>query len=278
MSISHPQVTIPNTQVLTISSSHVNQEFRIFIALPPTYNNLDKNYPVLYLLDANVSFGTVTETVGMLSIFKETPEMVIVGIGYPVNSWIEILSFRTRDYTPTVKDEWYEANIKPYLPEAPEYAGSGGAVHFLEFIRSELMPFIHSNYRINAGEQAILGHSFGGLFALYTLFHHPDTFFRYIIGSPVISWDEGVIFQYEREFAANNTDLSVKIFMSAGSNESEHMVPNMKKFVQILRGRKYQNLDIKTHIFEDETHFSVVPATTSRGLKAVFGGEHPNFT
>jgi len=270
MSIPHPQVTIPNTEVQTVSSSTIDQEFKIFIALPLTYNNLDKIYPILYVLDANAFFGTVIETVGVLSLFKDIPEMVIVGIGYPVNSFIETISFRTRDYTPTVRDEWYEASMKPFLPEAPEYAGSGGAADFLQFIRSELMPFINSNYRINAGDQTIVGHSFGGLFALYTLFHHPDTFSRYIIGSPAIWWDEGVTFQYERDFAANNTDLSAKIFMSAGSDEAEHMIPNMQKLALALQDRNYENLDIKTHIFEGETHLSVAPATISRGLRAVF--------
>ena len=67
----------------------------------------------------------------------------------------------------------------------------GGAGSFLRFIRQELMPFIQSSYPVRPEEKAIAGSSFGGLFALYTLFHHPDTFNCYIIGSPSIGWDEG---------------------------------------------------------------------------------------
>lgn len=267
MSKLRPQVTIPDTEIHLIYSSNVNQEFSIFVALPHTYTKLDKAYPTLYVLDANGVFGTVTETVRMLTALNEIPEIIIIGIGYPVNSLTKTFAFRTRDYTPTRVDEWYK---EIPLPNKPNYCGSGGAPQFLRFIREELMPFISTTYRTISQDDAILGFSFGGLFALYTLFDKPSTFQRYIIGSPTVWWDESVILSHEQNFAANNTDLSAKFFMSVGANENERMVTGMQTLAKAMQDRRYKNLEMKTHIFEGETHTSVAPATISRGLRAVF--------
>jgi hypothetical protein len=48
------------------------------------------------------------------------------------------------------------------------------------------------------------------------------------------------------------------------------MVTGMQEMARIMQDRHYNNLELTTHIFEDETHISVAPATFSRGLRAVF--------
>jgi predicted alpha/beta superfamily hydrolase len=253
------------------SLSHVDQKFKIFVAFPDSYADSTKIYPVVYVLDANWYFGTVTEIVRMLALLQELPELVVVGIGYPVNSIMEAVAVRIRDYTPTVDDGWYQREIVKAFPNAPEYVGSGGAPGFLQFIQEELMPFIHVNYRTDPGDQTIVGHSAGSLFALYTLFHHPDTFNRYVVASPSIWWGEAVTLRYESDFAANNSDLSARVFISVGElEESDTMVTNTMNMAKILEGRSYMSLRITTHIFEEETHISVVPASVSRGLRVVF--------
>ena len=256
-----PRVTIPNTEVRKASSSNVGQEYEILVALPYSHTDADKSYPVLYVLDGNWTFGLITETIRLLQLREELPEMIIVGIAYPVNDVGEIRRLRARDYTPTVDGR----------PEAADSDGTGRADNFLQFIRQELMPFIQSNYRVRPEDKAIAGSSFGGLFALYTLFHHPDTFNRYIIGSPSIGWDEGVAFAYESDFAANNARLSAKVFMSVGGLEKEYTIANMQRLARTLQDRGYDGLELTTCIFEHETHLSVAPAAMSRGLRAVFG-------
>ena len=256
-----PRVTIPNTEVRVISSSNVGQEYEIFVAFPHDHNEADRAYPVLYVLDANWSFGSITETIRLLQLGEELPEMIIAGIAYPVNDVGEIRRLRARDYTPTVDSR----------PGAEESDRTGGAGDFLRFIRQELMPFIQSHYPVSPEDRAIAGSSFGGLFALYTLFHHRDTFNRYIIGSPSIGWDEGVTFAYESDFAANQADLPAKIFMSVGALEKEGTIANMQRLARTLEDRGYDGLELTTCIFEHETHLSVAPAAMSRGLRAVFG-------
>ncbi|MDR1460164.1 MAG: hypothetical protein LBI78_00765 [Campylobacteraceae bacterium] len=62
---------------------------------------------------------------------------------------------------------------------------AGGAEEFLEFIENELKkPAITEKIKIDRQKQAIWGHSYSGLFVLYTLFAHYDFFQRYISVSP----------------------------------------------------------------------------------------------
>lgn len=267
-------ITIPDTELQTLSSTYVDQEFKIFIALPRNYHghHSSKVYPVLYVLDANGMFSMVTETIRMLQIYHEAPDLLIVGIGYPVSDFVETLGLRNRDLTPTAIDRLREpmAKISKALDIPVQYYDAGGAKSFLQFINKELQPFVHETYRADATDQILFGDSLGGLFALYTLFHRPTTFNRYIIGSPGIAWDDNVTFTYEANYAAQNTDLPAKVFMSAGALEQQDMITNLQTMARRLEERGYNNLDLWTYLFDNETHLSVIPATISRGIREVF--------
>ncbi|MBN1222404.1 MAG: alpha/beta hydrolase [Candidatus Aminicenantes bacterium] len=272
------EVTISGTEVHMISSSFVGQEFKILVALPHKYKESDRTYPVLYVLDANGTFGMMTETVRLLNFTMEMCDMIIVGLGYPVNSFREAMSLRARDYTPSEDEDTWGMILK-FVPEAPPSLGTGGAKKFLNFMREELFPFIDANFRTKPDDRILAGSSFGGLFSLYTLFHQPDTFNRYIIGSPSIWWDKEITFTYESEYAKNHSDLPARVFISVGSLEEREgnqrdaelaMVSNMHRLAKILRERNYPNLRLTTHVFEDETHISVTPATLSRGIRMVY--------
>lgn len=252
-------VTLSNTEHYLLASKIVGDHFKICIALPKSYADTTHDYPIVYLLDANIFFGLVTETARLLQFGQEIPELVVVGIGYPDDA--QHLTLRNRDYGPT-----------PY--DMPEIAG--GAEHFLAFLQHELMPDLHERYRLDPNDTVLAGDSTSGLFALYTLFHQPDAFTRYIVGSPSLYWDDAVTFDYEATYAATHADLHATIFLSAGSLEAlcepafAAMVSNVAKLTEILTSRHYPSLTLISHIFNDETHLSVIPATMSRGLRSVF--------
>ena len=66
-------------------------------------------------------------------------------------------------------------------------------------------------------------------------------------------------------------DLPVRLFMCVGGLESESYINNMNKMAELLRSRKYPNLEIETVIFENETHGSIYQASISRALKMLYG-------
>ena len=157
-----------------------------------------------------------------------------------------------------------------------QYWGSGQANQFLLFLCQELKPYLHAQYRIDPTDAVLVGDSVGGLFALYTVFHQPEAFPRYVIGSPSIYHDEAITFTYEATYAQAHADLPVTIFLSVGGLEAitepgfAAMVSNVARLTEILTSRKYPGLKLTTHIFDNETHLSVIPAMMSRGLRTVF--------
>jgi predicted alpha/beta superfamily hydrolase len=231
----------------------------------------DLHYPVLYVLDANALFGMTTEMLRIFNMLQVIRDVIVVGIGYPVDTFLATGGFRTRDCTPTEIDGWYDANFKPYYVGAPDDAGTGGAAKFLQFIREELMPMIDATYRTVHGDNGIVGHSFTGLFALYALLNGTDIFKRYLIGSPSIEWDKGVILDSVKIFAANKADVTARVFMSVGAEEGPTM-NNMKKVSELLHQNLSPQLHVISQIFEGEIHPSVIPAHISRGIREVYGG------
>jgi predicted alpha/beta superfamily hydrolase len=276
MSSQHPPVTLPNTQVRLLESSIVNSTYRLYIGLPANYAKSDGSYPVVYLTDGNTLFPLVRCITEVLSADWELPRLIIVGIGYDADRPKEFLRFRERDLLPTNASAG-DASRRQEFTRSGIPRGQAGP--FLHFIRKELKPFINANYRTNPEDCAFLGTSYGGLLGLYVLFHQPDTFNRYVIGSPAIHHDNGVTLTYERDYAAKNDDLPVRVFMSVGAREesddpliesSFQFVTNVRTLAKTLGERQYPGLQLTTRVFEGETHASVIPRTFSQGLRVVF--------
>lgn len=205
---------IPEVVTHQIKSTNVDQTFAIHVWQPMTKKDGSENFPVLYVTDANGGIAR-QKLMHYLHLGGDAPRFIIVGIGYPVDHAIGGLNIRNRDLTPT-RSEQLEAGFGLPLDGVPAITSgkkSGGAKEFLSFIRDELVPFIDENYNTIEGDRGFFGDSLGGLFGLYTLFHEPDTFSRYIIGSPSIWYDDTVSFKYATDFLASDQVLNARIYI-----------------------------------------------------------------
>ena len=265
----HPPVTLPGTESREFYSKVMQQDFNIYVQLPLHYDpNGDTKYPVMYVTDGNRSFPLFANMSRILS-FPDTgfPQILVVGIAYPIDSMADWVVLRTRDLTPTRHEETekYWASVLAGSTGRNDYeVRTGGASRFLEFITSELIPFIESEYRASAEDRALGGYSYGGLFTLYALFEKPQWFGRYFAGSPSLHYDGQALFRIEEEFAASDRELDGKLFLSAGQLESEDIVNAVKKLSGILEVRKYSGLETSSHVFEGENHRSAYPASAMR--------------
>jgi len=251
----YPQVKIAGSEVREFQSDITGERYFIQVALPRSYSDSSEVYPVLYIMDADGSFGTCTEITRLLALGEEVPEMIIVGIAYQA-SLEEYLFNRRRDYTPTAVDR---------------YAGSGGGEKFLKFIQEELIPFIGSQYRVKKSDSVISGTSSGALFVLYALFQKPEMFSGYIAISTSFFWDNEILFKYEQQYSEKNSDLPVKLFMSAGSLENQDgFVEPLGRFTQILNSRGYSGFELKSVILEEETHYSSFGNAFTKGIRWLF--------
>lgn len=265
MSDTPPLVTLPNTEVHFLQSSHVDQKYKLFIALPGGYAESEDTYPVLYGTDASWAFSILYSTMAL-----ELPPMIIVGIGYPTDDYADILRLRSRDFLPTKNTEEEKAATKA----SGVAIESGGGSNFLSFVREELFPFIDSHYRTKADDRTLWGYSSGGTFGLYTLFKHLDTFSQYIIGAPNLIWDNRLCFTYEREYAEQLTDLATKLYLCVGTLDEDSFAHNaslLLEFHAILKSRNYASLDMELEVFNGETHLTGVIPSLVWGLRSVFG-------
>lgn len=274
----HPRVILERTEVRELHSDIVGQNYELYVSLPHSYKTSDTTYPVIFLLDPYRAFPMNKGFTDVLTApFPILPEVILVGIGYGGEGMDARLNWalgRVRDYSPvqnTSTEEWYEQAIeKAGIPNID--VTSGGAPQFLQFIRKELFPFIESNYRIDTNVRMLSGYSFGGLFVLYTLFHDPDLFDKYFIGSPSIGFNDGITFDYESNYANNHKDLKAEVFMSVGEKE-ESYAKYLEEMIERLKSHNYKSLKLTVVIFENESHITCYPAAMSRGLIELFSND-----
>ena len=276
-----PPVTLERTEIRTLNSDIIGQDFELWISVPRDYHVNDTVYPVIFLLDPYRVFSMVKGYIDALTTpFPIIQEVILVGIGYGgegIEARLNWALGRVRDYTPVqnaTTEEWYEKAIKTGGLPATDVI-SGGAPLFLDFISKELFPFIESNYRIDTQTRMLSGYSFGGLFGLFALFHEPGLFNKYFIGSPSIHYKDNITFKYEADYANKYSDLKADVFMSAGGLE-EGTSMNVKNMEELLLSRNFENLYVKTVIFDDENHISCYPAALSRGLIELLGNQDNN--
>lgn len=262
-------VTIPSTRAFELRSSLNGRDYRLFVSLPEGYEEAGTvRYPVLYVLDGNGTFPIANETHRLLRIFGEVEEIIIVGVGYDANFFMDTFVPRWTDYTPT-RDETADTSFaRQFLAGRSDgLLRSGGARDFHRVLGEEIIPFVEARFRTTA-DRGLWGHSFGGLFALYVLLEEPGSFKRYAINSPSLWWNQREILAREADFAQVHRSLETRVFLSVGEQEGTELFTS---FVETLRERKYELLELTSHVFSGETHASVVPAAMSRSLRVLYG-------
>jgi predicted alpha/beta superfamily hydrolase len=200
------------------------------------------------------------------------PEIFVVGIGYKIRDMSDWGAWRTRDLTPTnvpSSDTYWTGLFSKFAGRQLEVK-TGGAEKFLECIEKEVFPFMESNYRVSSTGRGLGGYSYGGLFSLYVLFKRPDLFSLYYAGSPSIKYDKGVLYTYEKEYAAAHNDLNATLFMTAGGAEDSAIIANVNILAAQLESRNYPGLKVETQLFPDETHMSCVPAAWMRAFRVLY--------
>lgn len=273
----HPRITLERTELRILHSDIVEQDYELEISLPFNYSKDSTKYPVIFLLDPSVQFLMMRSYTDDRAFNQAIPKVIIVGIGYGGEGFNKFQNFsvgRLRDYTPIKDTKIEESNNKYWERMGVKDINfiTGGAPLFMEFIRKELFPFMESNYRIDTKDRILCGYSFGGLFALYSLFHDSSLFNKYLIGSPSIWYKDGISFEYESNYAKTHGDLKAEVFMSSGGLEKE-TAENMKKMANLLNSRNYKNLKLITRIFENESHSTSFYPFMNQGLSELYKKE-----
>lgn len=256
--------TVPNTEILSLHSKTTGANYDLFIALPSDYAKSNRTYPVVYMLDADYSFALVRNVVQHLVERNDLPPIILVAVAYPgaMASRETYRMNRTRDYTPVyAPDGGYGAEYQKV---------SGGAGKFRAFFAKELTPFIERHYRADPFDRTIVGHSYGGLFAIYVLLTEPELFRRYIVVSPSLWYANRIALTMADDTADSDIRPGTRAFFAVGALENSNMIDDLNELVGKLRRRNTTKLRVSMQIFEKEHHNSVFPGAVTRGLLTVF--------
>ncbi|MEM6347554.1 MAG: alpha/beta hydrolase-fold protein [Bacteroidota bacterium] len=232
-----------------LQSEILQQERPYLIYLPDSYQESEKAYPVMYLLDGLGNFQHTSASVAFLARSKRIPEMIIVGIPNTDD--------RTRDLTPEAE------SMKGQFPT------SGGADNMIAFIEKELMPTVEAEYRTN-DYKLLVGHSFGGLFAIHTLIHHPGIFDSYLAISPSLWWDgQELATSQSKSFFESQDELVGHLYMTMG-NEGGDMLGGAWKLAALFEEANMRDFHWEFKLMPEETHGSVPFLSTYEGLQFIF--------
>ncbi|MDQ0467880.1 alpha/beta hydrolase [Labrys wisconsinensis] len=267
-----------------IAPASGGEPYRVFVHAP-TGPAPAQGWPVLYMTDGNAVIATAVDALSVQASYPTGTNVapgVIVAIGYPVDGPYDPLR-RSCDLGPPPGQAY-----PPFHAGGPPVR-TGGAEAFLSFIETELKPWVESRLPIDRERQALFGHSFGGLFALYALFTRPRAFRRWIAASPAIYWEDTLIGRYRRAFAPPE-GLDAQVLLSAGEYEGDRLAPFQEAAPDAAERLKQKAL-IRTEglaremaadlaaipgiragfeLHPRETHMSVLPVAVNRAVQTAF--------
>lgn len=191
-----------------IDSPDQQRRWRVNVAIPAKAGKTAS--PVLYALDGNaVAMVLDQPLLAELAASKAPP--VLVMIGYDNELRIDSPS-RTRDYTAWIDRAGDEAGTIQ--------ATGGGAAAFLDVIERRIKPEVERRAKIDPQQQALWGHSLGGLFVLNTLYTRPAAFQYFVAASPSLWWAQGAALgDPEQQFVQNVHGQPAKVWLMLGGAE-----------------------------------------------------------
>ncbi|AMP98498.1 hypothetical protein AY601_1583 [Pedobacter cryoconitis] len=239
---------IDNGKLDSLNSKFLKEQRQVEIFLPQDYKpGSDRKYDVLYVLDGgNWNTGLIKETQHFLEEISFMPPTIIVSV---------LGIDRNKDLTPTHLEGW---------------STSGGAANFLGFLKNELIPYIDQKYPSN-GENALWGHSLGGMFVAYALLNEPKTFKSYIAVDPSLWWDKCYIQKIASSKLPGLGGLAITFFMSGREGE-QGKVMKIDTMNTILKNYAPAGLTWKSIAYPNESHNSIRLKSTYDGLKFSYAG------
>ena len=268
------QAKAQESNVITIGERYamqsevLDEERHYLVYLPASYNDstlVQKHYPVMYLLDGGAHFHSASGVVQFMSTGIngniQIPELIIVAITN---------TDRTRDLTPT-HTTLVDGNEETFLKS------SGGGNNFLKFLMDELIPHIESDYRTKPF-RILVGHSFGGLFALHTLMEQPGLFQAMIAIDPSTWWDEQILVKRIREKRRGKENLRGHVFITLANNpdggdgDPKELEISARTFAANLARMHSESLRSDMKYYDSEDHGSVPLMSLYDGLLFIFDG------
>ncbi len=261
-------------KVDSIRSTTLKETRNYIVYTPPSYNDntfLPQKYPVLYLLDGDAHFHSVTGLLQFLGTGINgnnlVPEMIVVAIPN---------TDRTRDLTPTNTSKGYDGKVYPFLQT------SGGMPNFFKFLKNELIPHIDSGYHTSP-YRILVGHSLGGIAVINALYAIPETFNAYISIDPSLWYDNQILLKKAKDYFSK-TKLENKFLylgqantIQAGDTSRNLHFESILQFNSIMEAYNTSGLHYRYKYYGDDDHGSAPLITEYDALRFIFDGYKVNY-
>lgn len=156
-----------------------------------------------------------------------------------------------------------------------QFKDTGGAEAYRRFLKTELLPHIDKNYRTKL-HRILVGHSFGGLFALNDLLQKDRMFGAYVAIDPVFYFGERYLDGKVQEMVSESFDFDGRLFMTTVPHDDDGLdVASAEFFLAELEKHAPTHLQVRRQHHETLNHQSVQSASYYDGLKYVFDGYAP---
>jgi predicted alpha/beta superfamily hydrolase len=253
----------------SIWSNTLDEQRPFLVYAPPSYadtTNTPQQYPVLYLLDGDAHFHSVSGLVQILGTGVNgtfaIPEMIVVAIPN---------TDRTRDLTPTQTTAGFDGEPNEALEK------SGGNPAFFDFLQDELIPHIESRYRTKPYRVFVV-HSLGGITTLNALYTIPETFDAYVAIDPSLWWDKEVLLRKAKDYFSS-ARLEGKALYVAQANTiqpddttADPHFSAITRFDAVMRAYDESGIRYAFRYYDDDDHGSVPLISEYDALRFIFDG------
>jgi uncharacterized protein len=239
------------TESDTVYSSNTKDKYVITIRKPAGYSTA-KKYHHVYMTDGGIGMGDYVLGRNKSWAAVIPSNCVIIAIGH-LGDWHDK---RSRDLIPSDISNNATTNF-------------GKANLFYLFLKNELIPQTEKKMA-NKKSRAFIGHSFGGLFCLYTLFKDDKLFDRHFAISPSCWANYNELDKIEEKFFKTNKSLKANVTIYVGGLEFLNKVLySTRSFYNTVTGRKYTGLTMVKDEIGNANHTSIRKPAADRAFEVL---------
>ena len=227
----------------TIISKYLNEKRAIEIQLPRSYETeVDKNYPLMIVLDGDYMFNIVSGSVDYLSYWGDVPENLVVGINQKDTRFQDSSVFDNITFTPI-----------------------SSTASFYDFIVNELIPYFSKNYRVS-NFKVIVGQERTANFANFFLLKNDPQIRGVISISPKIS--ENMNRYLNENLSKSNSKIVYTL--SSSKRDFESIFKNVSELTASLDSIENKNLRFESLIFDKENHYILPSVSVPRSIRSTY--------
>jgi len=151
-------------------------------------------------------------------------------------------------------------------------------------MEQELIPFVEEKYPVTS-YRTFVGHSFGGLTAVYALFSHPELFSNYVAIDPSMWWDDQLLVKETDVVLSGHTLEGKALFVGVANTMEEGMeldrvredtarssrhIRSILSFIEKLEKKQDSPLEFAWKYYENDDHGTVPLITEYDALRFLF--------